>query len=316
MEKYKISVIIPVYNSSGYLEECVNSILRQTYKNLEVVLVDDGSRDNSLELCKKLQSEDSRIVVSHQENAGPGAARNKGIEVATGDYIAFVDSDDSILDNMYEVLMALMQEHNADLVCSSLSENQEEVRIKVLNREEALYARLKTHEISDSSCDKLYKRDLFINHKYPCDRLLSEDSALIYRLVSESKVTVITNQQFYTIRQTNGSLSRRKYVPGFRYTILTYEEMVEFFVVSKEMEFIKLAQGLAAGAVYFNAGEYYKYRCKDKQTKSFIKAHAKKQIKSYRLLSYKKKALLWIISHCFVLFGALYCKRAQNGGRD
>lgn len=315
MEEYKVSVIVPVYNASEYLEDCVNSILSQTYKNLEVVLVDDGSRDNSLEICKKLQLEDSRIIVLHQENAGPGAARNKGIETATGDYIAFVDSDDLIEPTMYTTLMELAKKYNADLVCSNLYEIEGEISVKVLNREDALYARLKTHEISDSSCDKLYKRSLFLKHKYPCDRSLSEDSALIYRLVSESALTVITNQKFYNIRQTDDSLSRRNYVPGFRFTILTYEEMVEFFVSSEEKAFVEIAQGLAAGAVFFNAGEYYKCHYKDKETKTFIKTHAKMQLRSYRFLSSKNRILLGLIKNCFGLFGILYCKKAMNRGK-
>lgn len=315
MQKYKISVIVPVYNSSEYIVECVESILGQTYKNLEVILVDDGSTDNSLEICNKLRSLDSRIVVLHQENAGPGAARNKGIEISTGEYIAFVDSDDTVAADMYEALAELAIKHGADLVCSSLNKNESEVCIKILDREEALYARIKTHDISDSSCDKLYRRDLFSKHKYPTDRSISEDSALIYRLVSESAVTVITNQKFYNIRQTNDSLSRCDYAPRFRFTVLTYEEMVEFFVASMEEKFVEIAQALAAGAVFFNAGEYYKYRCKDKETKAFIKAHAKKQLKSYRFLSSKNRALLWLIAHMFGLYGALYCVRGKRRGR-
>ena len=308
----KISVIVPVYNASEYLEECVKSILAQTYKNIEIVLVDDGSKDNSLELCTKLKQQDSRIVVVHQENAGPGAARNKGVDIATGDYVAFVDSDDIIAPDMYEVLLSLLHEYNADVVCSSLSQTTEQTCVKVLDRKEALYARMKTHEISDSSCDKLYKRELLLNNRYPCDRLLSEDSALIYRLVSDSKRTVITNQRFYFIRQTSGSLSRCDYKPGFRSTIITYEEMVEFFAETEETEFVEIAQGLAAGAVFFNAGEYYKFRCEDQETKRFIQAHAKKQLKLHRYLSFKNKVLLWLICHAFSIFGTLYCKRGRG----
>lgn len=311
MKEYKISVIVPVYNASEYLEDCVSSILKQTYKNLEVILVDDGSTDDSLKVCKDIQLKDERVKVVHQNNAGPGAARNKGIDESTGEYVAFVDSDDYIDTEMYKTLMDLMQKYQADLVCSSLNDNEEKMDIKVLKREDALYARLRTHEISDSSCDKLYKRNLFLRYRYPCDRSLSEDSALIYKLVSESALTIITNQKFYHIRKRSDSLSRRNYEPGFRFTILTYEEMVDFFNALDEQQFVSIAQSLASGAVFFNAGEYCKHKCKDKETKEFILCHAKKHLKNYKCLSLKNKTLLRLISNWFYFFGLLYCLKRK-----
>lgn len=313
MEEYKISVIVPVYNAGDYIEDCVNSILQQTYINLEVILVDDGSTDNSLNVCNVLKSKDERVKVIHQDNAGPGAARNRGIDESTGEYIAFVDSDDYIDKEMYKTLTELMQKYQADLVCSSLQDNEDEIRIKVLKREDALYARLKTYEISDSSCDKLYKRNLFSKYRYPCDRFLSEDSALIYKLVSESSLTVTINRKFYNIRNRSKSLSRRNYEPGFRFTILTYEEMVDFFDALDEQQFVAIAQSLASGSVFFNAGEYCKYKCKDKETKKFIKDHARKHLKNHKYLSFKNKTLLKLILIWFEFFGVLYCLKKNKG---
>ena len=97
-----ISIIIPVYNVEKYLERCVKSVINQTYKNLEIILVDDGAKDNSGKMCDELSKLDSRIKVIHKENGGLSDARNFGLKIATGDYIGFVDSDDYIADDMYE----------------------------------------------------------------------------------------------------------------------------------------------------------------------------------------------------------------------
>lgn len=114
----KISVIVPVYNKEEYLARCVKSLLSQTYENIEIILVNDGSTDNSGMLCDKLKSEDARIRVIHKENGGLSSARNAGIAAATGAYIGFVDADDSVDDTMYEALLNGAKKHDADLVLS------------------------------------------------------------------------------------------------------------------------------------------------------------------------------------------------------
>ena len=111
----KISVIIPVYNVEAYLERCLNTVCGQSYKNLEIILVDDGSTDNCLQICEEFAERDDRIKVIHQSNQGVSAARNTGLDAATGDYIAFVDSDDYIHPEMYERLYSLLKKHDADM---------------------------------------------------------------------------------------------------------------------------------------------------------------------------------------------------------
>ena len=98
----KISIVIPIYNAEDHLQRCVDSVLNQTEKNIEIILVDDGSKDNSIEICKNYLNQDKRVQLIHQENSGVSAARNRGIEQACGEYIGFIDSDDWIEPNMYE----------------------------------------------------------------------------------------------------------------------------------------------------------------------------------------------------------------------
>lgn len=117
-----ISVIVPVYNAIKYLEQCVESIMEQTYKDIEIILVDDGSTDGSCHLCDSLATRDSRIRVIHQINGGEASARNTGVKAASGEFIGFVDADDWIEPNMYERLLSLLQENNCKIVCCSNTE--------------------------------------------------------------------------------------------------------------------------------------------------------------------------------------------------
>lgn len=115
-----LSIIVPVYNGEAFLERCVDSILKQTYTDFEIVLVDDGSTDNSLELCRKYEQKDQRIVVLHKQNEGLVAARKSGLTVSKGKYIGFVDCDDYVDDNMYSDLMAAALEHNSDIAIGGI----------------------------------------------------------------------------------------------------------------------------------------------------------------------------------------------------
>ena len=129
MESNKIvSIIIPIYNASTYLRDCLNSILRQTYQQLEVILIDDGSTDGSGSICEEYASISSVIYVIHQENNGSSAARNKGIEVASGEYLYFIDADDWVEDNSVELLMSEIQKNDADLLISAFYYNENDFR--------------------------------------------------------------------------------------------------------------------------------------------------------------------------------------------
>ena len=120
-----ISVIVPVYNVQDYVERCVRSLMKQTYQNLEIILINDGSTDSSLVICEKLKAEDVRIKLVSQANQGIGSVRNLGLSMAQGAYLAFVDSDDWIDSDMYESLWKLMAERQADIVCCAHCREEE-----------------------------------------------------------------------------------------------------------------------------------------------------------------------------------------------
>ena len=162
----KISVIVPIYNAEAYLNRCLDSIINQTYSDLEIILINDGSTDNSLDICLEYASKDKRIVVYNQTNKGISKTRNKGIELATGDYIGFVDSDDIISPRMYETLYNLMTDEKCLIAgCqytkfTSSCKFKEDKNYISYTKEEALKKNL-NEEISNFLWDKLIKEELY-----------------------------------------------------------------------------------------------------------------------------------------------------------
>ena len=165
----KISVIVPVYNVEQYLDRCVDSIINQTYKNLEIILINDGSTDNSGQLCDELAKKDDRIRVIHKENGGLSDARNVGINVAEAELIGFIDSDDYIDEDMYEVLMTNLKRANADLsMCGHYDVYNDVLEAQVtekktweLSPQEAIKMVMEAKILSVTAVNKLYKKSLF-----------------------------------------------------------------------------------------------------------------------------------------------------------
>ena len=139
-EEKLISVIIPVYNVEKYLRRCIDSVINQTYKNLEIIIVDDGSTDNSSNICDEYTNKDSRVKVVHKENGGLSSARNVGIELAKGDLIAFVDSDDYIELEMYEKLKENMDKYDSDIaICQYYNSFKYSIKRQIGVEEEKIY---------------------------------------------------------------------------------------------------------------------------------------------------------------------------------
>ena len=171
-----ISVIVPVYNVESYVAECIESIQNQTYMNLEIILVNDGSTDNSGDICDQYATYDERIKVIHKENAGVSAARNTGIEAANGDYIAFVDSDDYIAPNMYEDMLRILKENDLDILeCTAFRDKGGEIiegcndgSLEIFNRDEAL--KMAMYDCFVAVWSQLYKRSAIDDVRFPVGR--------------------------------------------------------------------------------------------------------------------------------------------------
>ena len=188
-----ISVIVPIYKVEKYLEKCILNIVNQTYSNLEIILVDDGSPDNSGKICDEYARKDSRIKVVHKLNGGLSDARNAGIEIATGKYIAFVDSDDYIEEKMISKLYDLLKANDADVsacnICKfyedkeiELDENEEIV--KSYPPEQAILLTILDDSFGNYAWNKLYRSELFSDVRFPFKRRY-EDIATIYKILDK-----------------------------------------------------------------------------------------------------------------------------------
>lgn len=211
-----ISVIVPVYKVEEYLERCVRSIQNQTYRNLEILLVDDGSPDNCGAMCEAFAREDDRIRVIHKKNGGLSSARNAGIDVARGQYFGFVDSDDWIEPEMYETMLEAALRENVKLVCAgrydASSKNGEKSvglcppATEVISGQE-LVRRIFTWENVDSAAwDKLYHRDLFREIRYPDGRVI-EDVPVTWLMVLDAGRAAMVNKPFYNYFHRPGSIT-------------------------------------------------------------------------------------------------------------
>lgn len=218
MQTELISVIVPVYNVEPYLRRCVDSILRQTYRNLEVLLVDDGSTDSSGDICEEYARQDSRVTVLHQKNGGLSAARNTGIERAGGACLAFVDSDDFIDSRMLETLYQDLTEQGADAaVCGyRLFGPQDEilpidfsVPVQCMSGRDAIRSTLVSDEIGDFAWNKLYRKELFQSIRYPLGRMM-EDQGTTYRIFLQCKKVAYHPVQMYYYYQRPDSILHRR----------------------------------------------------------------------------------------------------------
>jgi len=210
----KISVIIPIYNVENYLIKCIDSIINQTYRNLEIILVDDGSTDGCPEICDEYAKKDKRIRVIHKKNGGVSSARNSGISLASGEYITFVDADDSIEQNMVVLLHETIVSKKSDIsICNILNieEGQQPVDIdyqnltRTLNSREALGDMLYQKNIINGPFAKLYKKYLFEDIRFQEDITIAEDLEANYRLFLKAKKIVTNSSKKYYYLKRQGS---------------------------------------------------------------------------------------------------------------
>lgn len=219
MKNPLISIIVPVYNIETYLPRCIESVLQQTYTNLELILVDDGSKDKSGEICDEYQRKDNRVQVIHKENGGSSSARNVGIRAAKGQYLGFVDSDDYVEKNMYETMVRGIERTGCNIIQVSRDEIDEEGNLMPnvceMPKEQLEYSseeflkELLLHKGDCSFCTKLLNRDLFKENKFP-EGVLNEDFHLLVRLLKQGETVVSLPYCGYHVFYRIGSNTRKK----------------------------------------------------------------------------------------------------------
>lgn len=234
-----ISVIIPVYNVAPYLPECLDSVIGQTYTDLEIIIVNDGSTDESGAICNSYAQKDHRIRVIHQQNQGLSAARNAGIDAAHGEYISFLDSDDYMMPDLLEHLLNLCLEYGADMSACSfdiLLESGKRIPRKgisfasmpeVYTGYEKMHAYVSLNKISTTAYCKLYDRTLFREIRFPVGRL-HEDVFTTCQLVHAAKKIVISGKIGCIYRMRADSITHAPYSPQYRDIVLCRLEQLQF----------------------------------------------------------------------------------------
>lgn len=257
----KISVIIPVYNVEAYLSKCVDSVLNQSYQNFEVILVDDGSKDQSGGICDAYAKKDARVKVIHKQNEGLSSARNKGLDHATGNYYYFLDSDDYIAEDTLELLLGAIRRTGSDLALCNIQYVDEQGT--VLSRQNAF----KEYGVRDGTwtkkefwrhymgfghivcvvaCNKLYKKELFAQQRYP-EGKIREDEFVVHHVVDQCQKIACVKKKLYFYRQRNGSIMSQKYEIGQMDAAEAYLERCEFFLKKDQRKWAKdaVVQGIA-----------------------------------------------------------------------
>ena len=235
--KEKISVIIPIYNVEDYLEQCVESILNQTYTNLEIILVNDGSTDSSGEICDRYKNIDKRIKVIHKENGGLSDARNYGIEASTGDYIAFLDSDDWADKKLYMTLYEIIKKNHADIsvcnfkICYSDKdiEKQELNEVKCYSNIEAL-ERLYCNDAVTMvvAWNKLYKRKVIGYLRFPVGKIHEDEYLTPMIIYNANKISYINNELIYYRQRENSIMNKKFNIKRLDY-LYVLESRMKFF---------------------------------------------------------------------------------------
>lgn len=231
-----ITVVIPVYNIEKYIKKCVDSVIRQSYRNLQIILVDDGSTDNSGRICDELAEKDSRIQVIHKENGGLSDARNAGLDRAAGKYIGFVDGDDYIDEDMFEVLYSAIWRDDIDMAsCGYYEEFADKVNIMCCSKKTVLLDRKQAYQalfnrnaiLGCSSCNKLFKKELFGSVRYK-KGIQSEDLELIYRIIHSARYIVCVNSVKYHYYHRPESITTRSFNKKSLDFIKTMDEIILF----------------------------------------------------------------------------------------
>lgn len=241
MENPVISIIIPVYNVEKYLERCMNSVVKQTYTKLEIIVVDDGSTDSCPQMCDKFAQKDERIRVIHKKNGGLSSARNAGIDAATGDFLMFVDSDDYIaletcaivvskIDDGTDIVSFLFQRvYDNPNLNEKIKENDE---TKIVLGRELFKNYINRTDFTHMVCDKAFRRELFDGVRFIEGRL-AEDMAICYKLIGKADAAVSINQVFYYYYMRENSImgkgSIKLFLDAYRGECEAYEYGNRFF---------------------------------------------------------------------------------------
>lgn len=315
----EISIIVPVYNVEKYLDICIKSILNQTFKSFELILVNDGSTDKSGVICDNYKNIDDRIIVIHKENGGVSSARNTGLDIARGKYIGFVDSDDYIDENMYHDLYESIMKNNSDISICKFIRVYDNCEIKA-SKDKILqisYSNIQALEelYKENAVDfivpwnKLYRNELIKEVKYPLGRKYEDDFVIHKLLYRSNKITYINKELYYYYQRENSIMNSKFSIKDID-KLDFYLERIKFFnninqKILKEKSIYNFVIG------YFDLYSKVKYTLKDEYNRKKLK---KLIIKNYHYIwtsnSFSAKEKLAIL--IFILNEKYYYSRIEK----
>lgn len=259
MEEKKVSVIVPIYNSEKYLPMCIESIINQSYKNLEMILVDDGSKDNSLTICNEYADRDHRIKVIHQENRGVSTARNQGLDNMTGDFFTFVDSDDELYENAVEFLVRDMMMYAADMASAvktlvdpsgTARSPYDDGKILVYEGEESIKRSLLYDRQTNSACAKLFSKELFLDVRFAEGHSINEDGYYLFECYAKKPKVVQHNVSIYRYNIRENSNSRFGFSKKF-FDMIYFSDLKMRYIQENLPDLIELAKDMEVSTHLF-----------------------------------------------------------------
>ena len=296
-----VSILVPIYNVSRYLRECVGSLTRQTFTDLQIVLINDGSTDDSWEILQKLAQQDPRLEIYSQPNCGVAATRNRLLEKARGEFVLFVDSDDWIERDTVEILMQEQKKEDYDIVMYQLSKHKtDDCRY---TKEEAIKRFLEHTTFRGSLCDKLIKRDLFEGLRIDETVSYGEDALLVWQVLQRIDKMLFIGKAFYHYRVNENSLSRQRF-NGKKFTAYTTWNQICEDTDTQWPQYRDIAHARFAcemTQILLDASRCgYKYD-KGIELLQEVIAHDAHLIVKTGISSRKMRMFAWLVSHCYWL---------------
>lgn len=244
-----VSIVVPVYKVEQFLVRCVKSLVAQSYENIEILLIDDGSPDLCGQICDELMQTDSRIRVFHKANGGLSDARNYGTERAIGDFVTYVDSDDFVAPNYVERMMCAQREHDADIVCCDFVLTSGDTAIYscaekddiIFTRQSACHALMGAYYMPlVIACAKIYRREIVANNPFPVDRI-HEDEATTCKFLYAARKVVLCEDKLYGYYQNPNSITRDNKTSNYQAKLWSLTERAQFFHNVSEKELANVA---------------------------------------------------------------------------
>lgn len=316
MNNFKISIVVPIYNVENYLNKCINSLLEQTYKKIEIILVNDGSTDSSSTICEKYKIYDNRIKIVHKKNGGLSDARNIGIEKSEGDYILFVDSDDYIDKDSCEKFINILKNKTADIITGNARKIQNKISSLIqysqsefslsMSGEKFLKKELKNGTMHMAVWLNLYKREFLINKNLKFKKgLLHEDEEFTPRAFLKATSVISTKILFYNYVVRTNSITTTKNLEKNAYDILKIcTELHKIYILVEDKELNQLLRdNLVTKYLYaFQIGKFYKKKYQGFLDEKFLleNSYSRKNIYKVNIFCFNKK-IYYLINKLYKL---------------